>query len=109
MNKTLRILSTTALFLTLTVGCAKKTIVSNATTQTEENETIHSVATENQISPADINRFRVTQPEQVGNVEVVCRNCHAHFKLSHKIKKMSMKGDAVIDCPVCHHDYLGKH
>ena len=45
---------------------------------------------------------------RVGEQTVSCINCTAKFKLSHAIHKMSMKGDAVVDCPVCHKDYLKK-
>jgi len=100
MNKTLGTVITATLLLILTVGCTGNTITTNATDTT--------VAPATQISTADANRFRVTHPEQVGRVEVVCHNCRAQFKLSQQIKKMSMKGDAIIDCPVCHKDYLGK-
>ena len=59
------------------------------------------------------NRFRTvtttnTTSQRVGSQTVVCHNCTAEFKLSDKIQKMSMKGDAVVDCPVCHHNYLKK-
>lgn len=121
MNQTLGKLITATIFLTLTIGCTGKKITTSSadqtTTQTEEVVTAHtepavtttSATVETQVPTPDTNRFRVTRPEQVGNVEVVCRNCHAHFKLSQHIQKMSIKGDAIIDCPVCHHDYLGKH
>ena len=46
--------------------------------------------------------------QRVGSQTVVCHNCSAKFKLSNKIHNMSMKGDAVVDCPVCHHNYLEK-
>jgi DNA-directed RNA polymerase subunit RPC12/RpoP len=58
------------------------------------------------------NRFRTinagNSSRQVGSQTVVCHNCTAQFKLSQKIQKMSMKGDAIVDCPVCHHNYLKK-
>ena len=57
------------------------------------------------------NRFRTINAgnsSQVGSQTVVCHNCTAQFKLSQKIQKMSMKGDAIVDCPVCHHNYLKK-
>jgi len=109
MKKTLGTLLTATLFLTLTVGCTEKTITTNVTAPAQEVTTTQTVPVENQISAADANRFRVTRPERVGRVEVICHNCRAHFKLSQQIYKMSMKGDAIIDCPVCHQDYLGKH
>ncbi|MCK4440877.1 MAG: hypothetical protein KAU90_02650 [Sulfurovaceae bacterium] len=40
--------------------------------------------------------------------EVICQNCRAHFKLKRKWRKLAMKGNAEIDCPVCHHNYLKK-
>jgi len=56
------------------------------------------------------NRFRTitTTNDRVGSQTVVCHNCRAEFKLSQKIQKMSMKGDAIVPCPVCHHNYLEK-
>ena len=58
------------------------------------------------------NRFRtINATNRTGRVAeqtVVCHNCTAKFKLSNKIHKMSMKGDAVVTCPVCHHNYLKK-
>lgn len=48
------------------------------------------------------NRHRTTTPR----VTVVCRSCQASFKLSPRIQKLSMKGDAHVACPVCHKDYL---
>ena len=108
MYKTLGTLITATLLLSLTVGCTEKTITTN-TAQTQEVVTTHSQPIANQVPAPDTNRFRVTLPEQVGDVEVVCHNCRAHFKLSQKIQKMSMKGDAIINCPICHKDYLGKH
>jgi len=58
----------------------------------------------------DSNRFRTitTQNDRTGNQTVVCHNCRAKFKLSKKILNMSMKGNAVVPCPVCHHNYLKK-
>jgi len=57
------------------------------------------------------NKFRTLtadNEQRVGSQTVVCHNCTAKFKLSPKIQKMSMKGDAVVDCPICHHNYLKK-
>jgi DNA-directed RNA polymerase subunit RPC12/RpoP len=60
------------------------------------------------------NRFRTinannsSNNSRVGSQTVVCHNCRAQFKLSSQIQKMSMKGDAIVDCPVCHHNYLKK-
>jgi DNA-directed RNA polymerase subunit RPC12/RpoP len=60
------------------------------------------------------NRFRTinannnSTTNRVGSQTVVCHNCRAEFKLSQQIQKMSMKGDAIVDCPVCHHNYLKK-
>jgi len=55
-------------------------------------------------------KFRTITAEnnRVGERTVSCVNCTAKFKLSHAIHKMSLKGDAVVDCPVCHQDYLKK-
>ena len=57
------------------------------------------------------NKFRTLNANdrtRVSSQNVVCHNCSAQFKLSNRIYKMSMKGDAVVDCPVCHHNYLEK-
>jgi len=56
------------------------------------------------------NKFRTLNAnnQRTGSQTVVCHNCSAQFKLSPEIQKMSMKGDAVVDCPVCHHNYLKK-
>lgn len=56
------------------------------------------------------NKFRTLNANNRGgsSERVVCHNCSAEFKLSPKIQKMSMKGDAVVECPVCHHNYLEK-
>ena len=57
----------------------------------------------------DSNRFRtINANNRVGSQTVICHNCRAEFKLSQQIQKMSMKGDAIVDCPVCHHNYLKK-
>jgi len=110
MNKTIGTLITATFLLTLTVGCTGKTIATNTTAPTQVVATTqtHTTAPATQISTANSNRFRVTHPERVGSVDVVCHNCRAHFKLSQQIQKMSMKGDAIIPCPVCHKNYLGK-
>jgi len=68
---------------------------------------------EPKIEVENSNRFRTitttnTASQRVGSQTVVCHNCTAKFKLSDKIQKMSMKGDAVVDCPICHHNYLKK-
>ena len=57
------------------------------------------------------NKFRTINADnnqRTNTQTVVCHNCSAQFKLSNKIHKMSMKGDAVVDCPICHHNYLEK-
>ncbi|SFV64968.1 hypothetical protein MNB_SV-14-1528 [hydrothermal vent metagenome] len=57
------------------------------------------------------NRFRTINAinnDRVGEITVVCHNCRAQFKLSQKMQKMAMKGNAIIECPVCHHNYLKK-
>ncbi len=98
MNKTLRRLITATLFLS-TVGCSNpaKTI-----TTAPAQQPTHVVSTN------DANQFRTLNSQRTGSVEVICHNCQAHFKLSQQIHKMSMKGDAIVDCPVCHKNYLGK-
>ena len=68
---------------------------------------------EKQQSPVQVennsNRFRtINATNRVGSQTVVCHNCTAQFKLSQKIQKMSMKGDVIVTCPVCHHNYLEK-
>lgn len=100
MNKTLGRLITVTLFLLLTVGCTKSTQITTATTPTQQNTQA--------VSANDANQFSTISSQRTGSVEVVCHNCQAHFKLSQQIHKMSMKGDAIVDCPVCHKDYLGK-
>jgi hypothetical protein len=61
------------------------------------------------IKSSESNRFRTLNANsQVGERTVVCHNCTAQFKLSARMQKMSMKGDAIIPCPVCHHNYLKK-
>jgi len=37
--------------------------------------------------------------------EVICVNCHAKFKVSRAMHKMS-NGKVYIICPICHHRYL---
>ncbi len=39
--------------------------------------------------------------------EVICQNCHAKFKVSRAMHKMS-NGKVYIICPICHHRYLKK-
>ena len=58
----------------------------------------------------DGNKFRTINAnnQEVGSETVVCHNCSAQFKLSKKIQRMSMKGEAVVTCPICHHNYLEK-
>ena len=40
--------------------------------------------------------------------EVICVNCHAKFKVSKAMHKMS-NGKIYIICPICHHRYLKKN
>ena len=80
--------------------------------------TFTACASDKQVEPpvqveGNSNRFRTinannSNNNQVGSQTVVCHNCTAQFKLSQKIQKMSMKGDAIVTCPVCHHNYLEK-
>ena len=96
MQKALKVLVLTTLLFSTFNGCTKQV----------KKEVVKEV------TPADSNRFQTINSRQnrgVGSVDVVCHNCQASFKLSPTIQKMSMKGDAVVDCPVCHKDYLGKH
>jgi len=69
-------------------------------------------AEKSKANPAKVegNKFRTLNAnnQRVGSQTVVCHNCSAQFKLSPKIQKMSMKGNAVVDCPICHHNYLEK-
>jgi len=100
MNKTLGTLITAALLLTV-VGCTETKTITTAPAQ----------QTAPVVSSNDANQFRRINSQNtssVGGVEVVCHNCQAHFKLSQQIQKMSMKGDAIVDCPVCHKNYLHK-
>lgn len=76
---------------------------------TAEKEPTPKVETENSNRFRTINATNNTTPaNSVGGRTVVCHNCTAQFKLSEQIHKMSMKGNAVVDCPVCHHNYLKK-
>jgi serine protease inhibitor len=108
MNKTLGTLIAAALILTI-VGCTdNKTVTPEHTAQAVQSNT-EAVAPA--VSSSDVNQFGTISSldtSSVGSVEVVCHNCQAHFKLSQQIQKMSMKGDAIVDCPVCHKNYLGK-
>jgi len=78
--------------------------------------TFTACAAEKQQSPVQVedssNRFRTinanNSTSRGDSQTVVCHNCTAQFKLSQKIQKMSMKGDAIVTCPVCHHNYLKK-
>jgi len=100
MNKTLETLITATLLITI-VGCTETKTITTAPTQQPTPV----------VSNSDANQFRTINSldtASVGNVEVVCHNCQAHFKLSQQIQKMSMKGDAIVDCPVCHKNYLHK-
>jgi Zn finger protein HypA/HybF involved in hydrogenase expression len=93
VKKALKVFALATLLLSTFSGCVKK---SEATTVTE-------------VTPADNNRFQTINTRETtraGSVEVVCHNCRATFKLSPTIQKMSMKGDAIVDCPVCHQNYL---
>jgi hypothetical protein len=102
MNKTLGTLITATLLLSLTVvGCSKTQTVTTAPVAQQETPAV--------VSSSDANQFRTInsqETEAVGSVDVVCHNCQAQFKLSQQIQKMSMKGDAIVDCPVCHKNYI---
>ena len=101
MNKTLGKLTTATLFLLLTVGCTKQA-EKTATAPVPTQQTT-------QVTANDDHKFRHLNTQRTaGEVEVVCHNCQAHFKLSQKIQKMSMKGNAVVTCPICHKNYLAK-
>ena len=70
----------------------------------------NSCASEKNTSVTTPKGFENTRTLRTANSStVICHNCRAKFKLSPTIQKMSMKGDAIVDCPVCHKDYLGKH
>jgi len=60
-------------------------------------------------SPSPFRTLNASQSETSDETRtVVCHNCTAQFKISNKIQKMSKSGHAVIDCPICHHNYLEK-
>jgi DNA-directed RNA polymerase subunit RPC12/RpoP len=92
MKTTLIALLFTTLTLITFAGCAAEKSEQNPV-KVEENK-FRTLTTDNN--------------QRVGSQTVVCHNCSAEFKLSPKIQKMSMKGDAVVDCPICHHNYLKK-
>ena len=93
MKKTLVTLIVSTLALIMFTACAAEKKQQQSPVQVEDN-----------------NRFRTINAnnDRVGSQTVVCHNCTAQFKLSQKIQKMSMKGDAIVNCPVCHHNYLEK-
>jgi hypothetical protein len=37
---------------------------------------------------------------------VICHNCRAKFKLSTRIQKLVGTGNAEVECPVCHRNYI---
>jgi len=85
---------TLATILSLSIiGCAKKAVPKN-------------VASSNQYQNRQFGHVR--QNDDNIEDEVICQNCRAHFKLKRKWRKLAMKGNAMIDCPVCHHNYLQK-
>jgi hypothetical protein len=108
MNKTLGTLIAATLILTI-VGCTdNKSVTPEHTAQTVQSNT---EVVPSAVPSSDANQFRTISSldnNQVGRVEVICHNCQAHFKLSQQIQKMSLDGDAIVDCPVCHKNYLGK-
>jgi len=100
MNKTIKVLTLATLLIATFNGCTEtKTIATTAPT----SQPMPVVSNHN------VKQFSTINSQETGDIEVVCHNCQAHFKLSQQIQKMSMKGDAIVDCPVCHKDYLGKH
>jgi predicted nucleic acid-binding Zn-ribbon protein len=110
MNKTLGTLITATL-ITI-VGCTdNKTVTPEQTAQTAQTVQPSTEVVTPAIPSSDVNQFGTISSldnSSVGGVEVICHNCQAHFKLSQQIQKMSLDGDAIVDCPVCHKNYLGK-
>lgn len=92
MKKSLLVVST--LPLLLLISCASQEPSTTTPVKVEDNS----------------NRFRTinTQTDRVGTETVICHNCQAQFKLSKKILKISMKGNTIITCPICHQNYLKK-
>jgi len=85
---------TLATILSLSIiGCQKEAVPKN-------------VASSNQYQNRQFGHVR--QNDNNREDEVICQNCRAHFKLKRKLRKLAMKGNAIIDCPVCHHNYLRK-
>ena len=95
MKKTLKIIILSALALSIFNGCTTKEAKPNIATTP---------------IPTNVNTFETMSstevPSNTNRVDVICHNCRADFKLSQRIHGMSMKGDAIVDCPVCHQDYL---
>ena len=87
MKRELSLTLITALLLTLN-GCATKSEESR-----EENAFRNSI---DMVSDQEDNHRRADEQE------VVCTNCQATFKVS---RKLAMKPNAVIVCPICHHNY----
>ncbi|NEW61662.1 hypothetical protein GSY74_10230 [Sulfurovum sp. bin170] len=84
MKNILQLLLTTMLFLSLFNGCASK--------QNHES------------TPKGFDSARTIRTTNSSNV--VCHNCRAKFKLSHRIQKLVGEGNAEVACPVCHKNYL---
>ena len=88
MKTTLTLTLVTTLFLSLN-GCA-------TTEKKEENAFRNSI---DMVSNQENNHRRADEQE------VICTNCRATFKVS---RKLAMKPNAVIECPICHHNYKKK-
>jgi len=85
---------TLATILSLSIiGCQKEAVPNN-------------VASSNQYENRQFGHVR--QNDDDIEDTVICQNCRAHFKLKRKWRKLAMKGNAQIECPVCHHNYLQK-
>jgi len=88
------------------LGLTLATILSLAIVGCQKEAVPKNIASSNQYPNRQFGHVR--QNNDNIEDEVVCQNCMAHFKLKRKWRKLAMKGNAMIDCPVCHHNYLRK-
>lgn len=85
MKKFLSLLLISTLSLSFINGCASD---KNTTASTTNYENIRAVRTAS------------------GGTTVTCHNCRAKFKLSARIQKLVNAGNAEVECPVCHKNYI---
>jgi uncharacterized Zn-finger protein len=68
---------------------------------------LSSCASQKNIEVATPKGYTNTRTIRTSNSSnVVCHNCRAKFKLSHRIQKLVHNGNAEVRCPVCHKNYL---